>query len=167
MSTEATDLPERPGERPKTGPAIPHQQLSQNAPASLQEELWGRMSGLEGVRTGPSGVSLPETRALHLDRELAGGPPEAFMVGTEFAHLHGSEDGSLHLSLPSDLAREAIERGWAELHPLARSGQLPQTLVMVYGPRESGELETVWRLVAASYEYARGSSLRPDGEARP
>jgi hypothetical protein len=150
------NLPERAGPRPNTGPAMPHQQLSENAPVELQEELWRRMSSLEGVRTGPSGVSLPETRALHLDPELAAGPPEGFMVGTEFAHLHGPQDGSLHMALPSELAAEAIERGWAELHPLAAAGRLPETLVMAYGPRDREELETVWSLVSASYENACG-----------
>jgi hypothetical protein len=159
--TDETNLPARSGPRPETGPAIPHQQLSQNAPESLQEELWRRMIGLEGVRTGPSGVSLPETRALHLEGGLAVGPPEAFMVGTEFAHLHGLEDGSLHLALPAELARDAIESGWAELHPLAEAGRLPRTLVMVYGPRDGGELETVWQLVVASYDHARGRNVRP------
>lgn len=156
MSSAAPDLPERAGRRPDTGPAMPHQQLSENAPAELQEELWRRMSSLEGVRTGPSGVSLPETRALHLEPDLAAGPPDGFMVGTEFAHLHGPEDGSLHMALPADVARQAIDRGWAELHPLARAGRLPETLVMVYGPRDSDELETVWSLVTASYKNARG-----------
>src|SRR4051794_34514646 len=88
-----TDTPTRSGPRPQTGPAIPHQQLTQIAPALLQEELWRRMTGLEGVRTGRSGVSLPDTRALHLDHGLAAGPREAFMVGTEFAHIHSRGDG--------------------------------------------------------------------------
>lgn len=113
------------------------------------------MSGLEGVTVGRSGVSLPQTRALHLDPSLALGPSEAFMVGTEFAHLHGEFDGSLHMMLPRALAAEAIERGWAEFHPLAQMGQAPPTLVMVYGPRDEGELETVWQLLAASYDFAR------------
>lgn len=162
MTADAGKLPHRTGPRPRTGPAIPHQQLSQNAPDWLQEELWRRMDDFDGVLTGPSGVSLPETRALHLEPELAAGPPEAFMVGTEFAHLHGPQDGSLHMALPPDLAREAIERGWAELHPLARAGRLPETLMMVYGPRDNSELETVWGLVEASYDHARGCS-RPIG----
>ena len=42
------ELPERPGPRPDTGPAMPHQQLSENAPAELQEELWRRMGSLGG-----------------------------------------------------------------------------------------------------------------------
>ena len=135
---------------------LPHQQLDQTPPAELQEELLRRMAALDGVRVGRSGVSLPESRALHLDPQLAHGPADAFMVGTEFAHLHGTSDGSLHAMLPEPEAAEAITKGWAELHPLAREGTAPATLVMIYGPRDKAELETVWRLVQASYAFARG-----------
>ncbi|HEY4866784.1 MAG TPA: luciferase family protein [Candidatus Dormibacteraeota bacterium] len=135
---------------------MPHQQLSQNAPLSLQEELWHRMTGLEGVRPGRSHVSLPDTRALHLDPRLATGPGDAFFAGTEFAHLHGASDGSLHLMLPVSVAGDAIHKGWSELHPVARRGAGPPTLVMLYGPRDEAELEVVWRLVQTSYAFARG-----------
>jgi hypothetical protein len=135
---------------------MPHQQLSQNAPLSLQEELWQRMTGLEGVRPGGSHVSLPDTRALHLDPRLATGPGDAFFAGTEFAHLHGASDGSLHLMLPVSVAGDAIHKGWSELHPVARRGAGPPTLVMLYGPRDEAELEVVWRLVQTSYAFARG-----------
>lgn len=137
---------------------MPHQQLDQTAPASLQEALWRRMTNLDGVRAGSSGVSLPQTRALHLDPQVAHGPSDAYMVGTEFAHLHGEGDGSLHLMLPQQTAALAIARGWAEPHPLALRGIAPQTLVMVYGPRNDSELETIWRLIEASYEFARGAA---------
>ena len=149
-------LPERSGDHPKTGPEIPHQQLSQIAPVWLQEELWHRMTGLEGVRPGRSHVSLPDTRALHLDPRLATGPGDAFFTGTEFAHLHGASDGSLHLMLPVSVAGDAIDKGWSELHPVARRGAAPPTLVMLYGPRDQAELEVVWRLVETSYAFARG-----------
>lgn len=150
------NLPTRSGRRPTTGPEIPHQQLDQTAPAELQEKLWHRMATLEGIRTGRSGISLPQTRALHLHPALALGPREAFMVGSEFAHLHGATDGSLHATLPRDVAAQAIERGWAEFHPLVRPGIIPATHVMIYGPRDEAELETVWQLVEISYAFARG-----------
>src|SRR3981081_769124 len=95
-----TDLPPRSGNRPTTALAMPHQQLDQTPPIALQEELWRRMTGLKGVRPGRRGVSLPESRALHLDPQVAHGASDAFLVGTEFAHLHGAQDGSLHLMLP-------------------------------------------------------------------
>ena len=157
-------LPKREGRRPETGPAVPHQQLSQNAPVGLQEQLWARMHGLDGVRTGGSGVSLPDTRALHLDPALARGPREAFLVGTEFAHLHGAADGSLHLALPPAVVTEVLEQGWGEPHPLAgksyRNGgetlTIPDTNTMLFGPRDELELEIIWLLVRTSYEFARG-----------
>jgi len=158
ITGEVLDLPTRSGDRPSTGPEIPHQQLDQNAPPALQEELWQQMTTLEGVRAGRSGISLPDTRALHLDPALALGPPGAFMVGVEFAHLHGRSDGSLHAVLPHDLGAQAIEAGWAELHPLARRRALPAAIVMIYGPRDVVELETVWQLVKASYSFARGDA---------
>ncbi len=155
----AIDLPQRSGDKPATGAAMPHQQLDQTAPLSLQEQLWRRMSALDGVRAGRSGVSLPESRALHLDRQLAHGPAEAYMVGTEFVHLHGAQDGSLHVMLPAAAADEAIDKGWGELHPLARNGVAPATLVMLFGPRDEAELETIWRLIELSYAFARGSKV--------
>ncbi|MEV5832083.1 luciferase family protein [Nocardia sp. NPDC052112] len=152
------DLPPRSGDRPDTRAHNPHQQLSQLAPPDLQEALWSRMTTLNGVLLGRSGVSLPDTRALHLRPTIAKGPGEAYLVGTEFAHLHGYDDGSLHICLPKDIAAEVITREWAELHPMARQRFLPQTLVMVYGPRDLDELEVVWRLVRISHGFARGAA---------
>lgn len=150
------ELPRREGPRPHTRAGMPHQQLDQNAPPPLQEELFRRAAGLPGVRTGPSRISVPGARAFILEEELAKGPPEAFLVGREFAHLHPPYDGSLHLALPPAAAARVEERGWGELHPLARQGVLPPSFVMVYGPRDDRELETVWAILQASYAYARG-----------
>jgi phospholipase/carboxylesterase len=166
VSTQETEISlsyasrERCGDRPATFPEIPHQQLDQIAPVELQEELWRRMAGLGHVRTGPSVVSLPETRALHLDPEHALGPGTAFVRdSTEFAHLHGAFDGSLHLLLPERDAAEAVARGWGEFHPLVLEGRCPPTLIMVYGPRDDDELETVWELVRRSHAFASGQIL--------
>jgi len=149
-------LPERRGPRPRTTPTNPHQQLDQNAPIHLQEALFERARALPGVRVGPSRISVPGARAFILDEELAAGPPEAFLVDREFAHLHPPYDGSLHLMLPETTARLVVAKGWGELHPLARRGWLPPTAIMVYGPRDEDELEVVWTILQASYAFARG-----------
>ncbi len=81
------------------------------------------------------------------------------MVGREFAHLHPPPDQSLHLTLPERRAREAIQAGWAEFHPLVEEGRLPPTLVMVYAPRDDVEIEIVYGLVRESYQFARGQPL--------
>ena len=141
---------------------MPHTQLTQLASVALQEALFERCARLPGVLVGRSHVSVPGARAFHLDGEHAGGQREAFMAGTEFAHLHPSYDGSLHLVLPEADAREVIARGWGEFHPLVEQGVMPPINVMIYGPRDEDELETVWQIVQASHANATGVATQVD-----
>ena len=152
------DLPSRSGERPQTSRAMPQQQSSQTAPIGLQEELFERAIALPGVSTGPSGVSVPGARAFMLDEGAATGPDDAlFMVGREFAHVHPPYDGSLPLILPVEVAKLAIDKGWGEPHPMAQLiGGGSSTALMVYGPRDESEVETVWQILQASYAFAAG-----------
>jgi Family of unknown function (DUF5519) len=145
----------RPGPRPETTPRNPHTQVTQNAPPELQERVFTFASALPGVVVGPSEVSVPGARAFHA-RESSEAPPEAFMVGREFAHLHPPSDGSLHMALPPDVVDRVIENGWAERHPLAGRHGLPGNIVMVYGPRDEDELAVVEDLVRASHALATG-----------
>ena len=89
-----------------------------------------------------------------LSEAAAVGPPEALLIGREFAHLHPEPNQSLHLSLPEEEADAAIESGWAELHPWSREGRIPPTRLLVYAPRDRGELEVVHSLVLDSYRVA-------------
>ena len=79
------------------------------------------------------------------------------MIGREFAHIHPMPDGSLHAALPPEVAREAVEKGWAEQHPVARLGYIPENVVMIYAPRDEPELEIVLKLVEESRRYAGGN----------
>ena len=151
------ELPARPGPAPQTSrprpgaPPTPHAQLSQNAPPHLQEALYERARALPDVTVGPSLVSVPGARAFHLAEVAARGPAEAFQRRREFAHLHPAGDGSLHLTLPADVYDQVQAAGWGEPH--AVSGTM-----MLYGPRDPAELEVVWRLLLASYRFARGET---------
>ena len=153
-------MPLRPrsGPPPATTPTNPHTQLDQQPPDSAQRErLAAAVFALPGVEERPSRISVPGARALWL-ADGAAGPPEAFLVGNEFAHLHPDPDQSLHLMLPPALAVEAVEAGWAEQHPVARRGMIPANAVMVYAPRDDGEREVVEQLVQASHAFARGEA---------
>jgi hypothetical protein len=92
------------------------------------------------------------------------------MTKREFAHLHPGQDQSMHATLPPDLAQAAIEAGWAELHPVARTGLIPPTTVMLYAPRDQDELDVIYRLGVASYRYAGGhvppAAGSPDAKER-
>lgn len=154
----ADDLPTRRGPAPPPSHAIPHEQRAQNAPPAMQDALFARAAALPGVVVDESQVSVPGTRAFYLEPRAAGGPRAAFLMGGEFAHLHPAYDGSLHLTLPPAMAAAVVRQGWGEPHPLAARAGGPPGLVMVYGPRDAGELDVVWGIVRASYDYARGSA---------
>ena len=151
-------LEPRAGDRPRTTPTNPHTQLDQQ-PTDLRwvEELAERVFALPGVVEQPSGISVPGARALVLADGEPAGPPEAFLIGREFAHLHPAPDHSLHAMLPIELVDEAVDAGWAEPHPVALRGLIPRTAVMVYAPRDDAELDVVEELVRASHGFARPS----------
>jgi phospholipase/carboxylesterase len=161
--TVTMKLPRRAGPAPCTTPTNPHTQLDQNAPPAMQEALARYMFGFECVVERPSVISVPGARAMWLDESCRAAAADlgAFMLEREFAHLHPPYDGSLHLSLPPELSRHAVEQGWAELHPMARRGMIPPTIVMVFGPRDEAELEVVKELVAASFRFAHGGEEGP------
>lgn len=102
----------------------------------------------------PSAISVDGARALTLEGSAAAGPPEAFMVGREFCHVHAQGDFSLNANLPLPLAKAAERAGWAEPHFLVHNGQAPATVVMIYAPRDNLECDVVKRLMRASYEFA-------------
>ncbi|MGH8728405.1 MAG: luciferase family protein [Burkholderiales bacterium] len=149
------DLKARTGDKPETtkpkrgAPPTPHSQISQNAPYEFQEALFERIQALPGVSVGKSLVSVPGARAFHLDEALARGPKDAFQRGYEFAHIHPAHDGSLHVALPRDAYDKVLAQGWGEPHPISGT-------MMVFGPRDAEELEIVFGIVRASYDYARG-----------
>ncbi len=154
-------IPQRRGPRPATTRPSrerpgPHQQVSDTAPAHLQQELLRRVRGLPGVETGWSAISVPYARGFHLRPAVAAGPAEAFQRGSEFGHIHPEHDGSLHLTLPPALYDEVLRAGWGEPHPVSGT-------MMVYGPRDEEELEVVWTLVEASYAYATGRPATEGG----
>src|ERR671913_1714513 len=150
-------LPNRSGSRPRTTPTNPHTQLEQNPQPEMVEELVRRIFALPDVEVRPSAISVPGARALWLREALSAGPREAFMIGREFAHIHPMPDGSLHAALPPEVAGEAVEKGWAEQHPVARLGYIPENVVMIYAPRDESELEIVLKLVEESRRYAGGN----------
>ncbi|MDV8022588.1 luciferase family protein [Rhodococcus sp. IEGM 1330] len=148
-------LPARHGSHPDVSWAIPQQQLSDNSPVELQEQLLAQIGSLDGVAVGPSHISVPGSRALTLDDSSAG--VDGFLVPSvgEFAHLHPPQDGSLHLVLPPDQAADLVTKGYGRMHPFAGT-RLAVGFAMVYGPRDTEELDVVRRIVEASYNFARG-----------
>ena len=150
-----SSLPRRVGARPRTTPTNPHVQLDQQPTDSgWTQELARRVFALPGVVEEPSRISVPGARALVLAPGESVGPPEAFLVDREFAHLHPDPDHSLHAMLPTETVADAVAAGWAEPHPVALRGLIPPTAVMLYAPRDEAELDVIERLVRASHAFA-------------
>jgi len=157
----AFEAPARRGPRPQSCLSLPYMQLDQWPPPGIAQELLGQCLALPHVRLRQSRMAAPECQALALPDDLCEGPPGAFIVDHEFCHLHPLPDSTIHLTLPRDIREGAIQLGWAEQHPISRARILPETLVMVYTPRNSRELEIVLRLVWHSYQFARGAYTEP------
>jgi luciferase-like monooxygenase len=154
----SSSLPARTGDRPRTTPTNPHTQLDQQpTDLGVVEELARRVFALPGVVEEPSRISVPGARALVLAPDEPVGPPEAFLIDREFAHLHPAPDHSLHAMLPTETVAEAVAAGWAEPHPVALRGLIPPTAVMLYAPRDQAELDVIEGLVRASHAFARAA----------
>lgn len=161
-SAAAAPVPEaltpRPGDPPRTYRGLPHTQLDQQPDAPIRAQLSRRFGDLPGVEEHPSAISVPGARALCLSPDVVAGPPEAFLIGREFAHLHPHPDSSLHLVLPVPLAAAVLEAGWGELHPLAGSDGVPASTLLLYAPRTTAEIDLVLTLVERSYRFAAAAT---------
>lgn len=161
IRTALADAPARTGPQPETPSDIPHQQHNQNAPVDMQEALKAAMDDLEGVRLEPTPFSFTGSMGWRLAENLALGTAGAFIrESREFGHQHVPEDGSMHLLLPNESATIALDKGWGVIHPLTESiSDENSEYVMIYGPRDEDELQTVWIIAQISYYQARGVDM--------
>lgn len=144
----------RDGERPRTSADGPHRQLDQRASAGLWGQLVGRVFALAGVEEGISQVSPASSRAVFfIDTVQERDPQTSLAPGRrlEPVHLHGVEDTSVHMVLPRERGQSLVRLGWAEPHQYADFG----TEFMIYGPRDSDELEAVVTVIEESLDFAR------------
>ncbi|MEM7298256.1 MAG: phospholipase [Bacteroidota bacterium] len=159
MNTPITleNLPTRAGERPATTNTNPHTQLNQQ-PSDLShvEVLKEWAFKLSNIERRPSAISVPGAVAMCMDDAHTCDSCNAFMIGTEFAHFHPAPDHSMHLGLPKSDAEIIIDQGWGEWHPLIKRGFLPPNIIMMYAPRNEGELEVAKFILGRSYDYAQG-----------
>ena len=153
---EHISLAQRTRPRPQTNKNMPHSQIAVEPLADIHAELFRRAYSLPNVTNRPTIISVPGARALWLDEGLQLAHPEAIVRGREFAHIH--PDGSLHVSLSPERAQEAIDKGWAEPHPMALyMGNLG--MVMLYTPLDMQELDVVFQLIVDSYNFVTGRAV--------
>ncbi len=147
----------RAGARPTTSEDGPHRQVDQQAPPAIWGQLVADVFALEGVVEGISQVSPASSRAVYLrdmTQEIA--PETSLAPGKrlEPVHLHGVQDTSVHLVLPTARGQELARLGWAEPHQYADYG----TEFMIYGPRDTAELTGVLSVIEDSLNFARAGA---------
>jgi len=153
-SAELRNLPDRENPRPETTDGIPHIQIDVEAVPELSAQLLLQVSKIAGVELRGTVVGRSGSTGFWLHEDINLTHPEAVVRGREFAHLH--PDGSLHASLPPELAVKAIEAGWAIHHPWAAKKQGMKGFVMIYTPVSMDELEVVLHLIMESYAFVTG-----------
>ena len=157
LTAQVLHLPTRDTPIPETTKGVPHVQLGIQPNPDLSETLLERVAQFPGVKIGPTRVSLPGAVGFQLEDGMSLAHPEVIVGGREFAHLH--PDGSLHASLEPDLARRAVEAGWAIAHPWANQREGWEGFVMIYTPSNVDELDIVLELVAQSYSFVTGRTV--------
>ncbi|MEM9821918.1 MAG: hypothetical protein AAF985_12635 [Bacteroidota bacterium] len=151
------NLPSRKGDRPSTTTTNPHTQLNQQPhDISYVKKLEEWAFALSHIERKPSGISVPGSIAMCLEKEYTCKTCNAFMIGTEFAHFHPHPDYSLHLGLAKEDAEIVINKSWGEWHPLIKRGFLPPNIIMLYAPRDEEELEVAKHILGRSYAFAKG-----------
>ncbi|KAK0105069.1 hypothetical protein ONS95_004567 [Cadophora gregata] len=166
------DLPPRSGGRAKVAGIAPHRQMTQNAPESMKAPLKEAFDNI--VKKHPK---LLETKrslyekhhdAIFVQSGFLQDPdspiPQTARVSRgEIGHIH--HDASVHLYFSPADAKLLIEKNWAERHRLARMKpflgrvnmfSVAGTYLMIYGPRDEGELETMRIILENSVKFMTG-----------
>ncbi len=152
---DSSKLLPRSGPTPQTTNSVPHVQIGIAPDPEISTELLRQAAKLPGVEIRETVISLPGAKGFWITENVTIARPQVIVGGREFAHMH--PDGSLHASLSPQLAREAVESGWAAPHPWADQRPGWEGFVMIYTPTSTEELETVIQLVRRSYDYVTGN----------
>lgn len=150
-NAEGWDLPTKQSPRPETTNGIPHIQIGADPMPELSEQLSNRVAKITGVELRNTIVGRAGSTGFWVDEATRLTRPDSLIRGREFAHCH--PDGSLHASLPAELALKAIEKGWAIHHPWAANKAGLEGFVMIYTPMTTQELDVVVQLVEESYRF--------------
>jgi len=149
-------LPNRTGPRQATTNSVPHMQIGAIPPPAFTKMLLERVATIPDVNIQGSAMSIAGAKGFWLGFDIPLARPEVLVRGREFAHVH--PDGSLHASLPPQLALEAVKAGWAIPHPWANQKNL-SGFVMLYTPKTDAELDVVFELVLKSYNFVTGRNM--------
>lgn len=150
------ELPDRKGERPTTGGALPHLQHTDNSSLEIFNGLADWLFSLEYIEERPSRISVQGARAAWIKDDYKNVNPN---MGREFTHIHPMEiygGGSQHLSLKREDTEALIAKGWGEYHPMDHRAHPDKKygMILLYAPRDKEELKIIKTVTKVSYLLA-------------
>jgi hypothetical protein len=152
-SIGSAGLPARKGRRPQTIRGPLHIQCNGHGDSRYVNQLVDQVLTWPHIESSSPPVSPPDTIRIRLAEMAATDKPSAFLTAREFGRvLLGAP--TIYLALPLVCAHWAIVRGWAEPHYLASFDLMPAGAVVVYTPRNEGELGVCYFLFSQSYRLA-------------
>lgn len=157
-SVHLYELALRQGPRPRIGAhPVPHRQLNQLAEGDSRRRLNETFDRFvaqndHAVRYTKSFYEKRNGAVTLLDASK--GHPLAQISQGEIAHIHPA-DGSMHMIFSPSDAKQVIEKGWGERHPLAGSPKfnLPDTYLLIYAPRNEQEVDVINQLLCAAVQH--------------
>lgn len=91
-------------------------------------------------------------RALYV-KEPTPMPRPAQPHKREIGHVHIGGDHSAHCTVSYADAKQVIDKGWGERHPLDGTFILGCGYLMIYGPRTEEEVEVLGKILRASVKF--------------
>ncbi|KIY52314.1 hypothetical protein FISHEDRAFT_70002 [Fistulina hepatica ATCC 64428] len=150
-------LPQRVGERPKTGKhCIPHRQIdqfvsSEFAQSQLHPIIPRVHAKYSSITTCKRSQHERRTDALFLAPDVPA-HRTARKAWLEIAHMHETAEYSLHVVLAPRDCIEVISKGWGERHPVSGFA-LPVEYLFIYTPRTEEEIAVVERIIEAAVGF--------------
>ena len=157
------DLPSRRGGRPKMKRGVCHLQCSDHGGGTWTDRLVEEASSWPHVERRITIAGNLRAVSFCVTEKAATSNSAAFISPQEFARCLRAGP-TVYLAMRLVDAHWAIVRGWAEPHQLARTGLMPAGIMVVYTPRDEGELRVCATLFGASYRFA---CVDPFGQRQP
>lgn len=148
------DMPLRAGPPAVTTGSVPHRQIDPDVVPEVIDDMSARIFALTDIESRPSGI-VDGATALWLRQEFNLGRPECLVQARELGHIH--QDGSLHVTVPHGRIPGAAAAGWIEQHPWSATFPGFEAYVMIFSPRDPGEVEIILELVTDGINFVVGS----------
>ncbi len=145
-------LDQRSGSAPEVPPRVPHQQLDQNSPDEILDELKAFLFSMDHVEQRSSRSSFPSALGAYIKSDVKMNS----RINREFTHIHMEPGpGSQHLVLREVDFQKVVDKGWGIKHPWSdRLSDDGLILMMIYAPRNETDLENIKKIITAAWHLA-------------